>query len=244
MQTAILRDFVGETGNDDYLKLRTIMKKLEQIPYENITKKWRIEQNKSFIHTPDELLTGHYEYGFGGTCFSIVYLLKNILDETGISSDFIFADRSYGSNTHCALLVYLDYLYICDPGYFIYQPIKLGTTRLNNEFNDIELKYDHPSGPDLYTIENKRSWKRYSLKLNPVSKDDFMAQWKTSYSWPMMEQNIIMKKRGRKFYYMRDNHLCIKSKGKTVKREISRAEFANYARILGINLDPKLAKVI
>lgn len=224
--------------------LKAVLKSFENLPYENITKIQRAKSGEGWLHTPEEIIRHNTAYGTGGTCFSLVYLLKRILDDFGIESRYVFADRHYGRDTHCALIAELDKLYLCDPGYFIYQPAPLGVNSMDNGFNIVDFEYPNAGQIDVYTVEGAVRKKRYTIKLDKISEADFLSRWHDSYSWGMMETPVVMKKQGGSFYYMRPGFVCVKSKYGTETKTVHKSEFAYYLTMFGINLHGDLLKAV
>ncbi|MBI4244656.1 MAG: arylamine N-acetyltransferase [Planctomycetes bacterium] len=248
MQNSFPSDLLSipsQISTDKYSILEYILKEFERIPYENLTKRYLLRYSGNLLHDPEDLFKQHKNCGSGGTCFSIVYALKHILSRSGIDSSFILADRHYGANTHCALIANIgNEAYICDPGYFIFTPVKIGAKSLDNDFNKIEFRYPDMNKIDVFTVEQKLSKKRCTLKLDSVSKTDFIQLWMDSYRWKMMDTPLVMKKTGKTFYYLKPDFISIKSPEKSYSKHLTRIEFMSYLNELGLHLDSKLSKVL
>jgi len=75
---------------------------------------------------PREVLDDHRDFGTGGTCFSLTAALLHLIRALGYDAEPILADRRYGQNTHCALLLWIDGRpHLLDPGYLILDPVPL-----------------------------------------------------------------------------------------------------------------------
>ncbi len=115
-------------GEDDVASLETVAKAFSTIPYENLTKiiNWASSGRTVAKRLPRDVISAHVEQGAGGTCFSLTAALLHILRSLGWRAEPILADRHYGQNTHCALVVWVDGTpHLLDPGYLIVKPIPL-----------------------------------------------------------------------------------------------------------------------
>src|SRR5262249_12827325 len=92
---------------------------------------------------PDEVLADHAAFGTGGTCFSLTATMLHLVRALGFEAEPILADRRYGADTHCAMLVWLDAVpHLLDPGYLIVRPLaipKSGEVRLTMPAIDVVL---------------------------------------------------------------------------------------------------------
>ncbi|HLW67186.1 MAG TPA: hypothetical protein VKS79_17870 [Gemmataceae bacterium] len=81
-----------------------------RLPYENLTKIIRQAETGNTAEArriPSEVLADHLQFGAGGTCFSLTATLLYLVRALGFEAQPILADRPYGTNTHCALLVWI-----------------------------------------------------------------------------------------------------------------------------------------
>ena len=127
--------------------LERLSRSFARLPYENLTKIIKITEEgtpERALRDPNEVLGDHVRLGTGGTCFSLTALLMHLLRAYGYEVRPVLADRPYGADTHCTVLVTLEGTeHLLDPGYLVVRPIPLdgvGTIRVPTPFNDIILK--------------------------------------------------------------------------------------------------------
>ena len=129
------------------------------LPYENLTKILKHDREGGVARRgPEEVIRDHIRLGSGGTCFSLTAALLHVLRALGLRAEPILADRHYGENTHCALLVWLDgEPHLLDPGYLILKPLALpGNEELEQvvptAFNELLLRHrEQGSKIELHT---------------------------------------------------------------------------------------------
>ncbi|SVE50279.1 uncharacterized protein METZ01_LOCUS503133, partial [marine metagenome] len=129
------------------------------LPYENLTKILKHDREGEVARRgPQEVISDHIRLGSGGTCFSLTAALLHVLRGLGLRAEPILADRHYGENTHCALLVWLnDQPHLLDPGYLVLKPLPLpGTEDLEQvvptTFNELILRHrEQGSKIELHT---------------------------------------------------------------------------------------------
>lgn len=194
-----------------------------EFPYENLTKIIRA----STAATPDEryrlpdiIVEEYQEYGAGGTCFSLTCFFETVLKTVGFDCYSVMVDRSYGRDTHCALIVRLHgEKYLVDPGYCLSSPIpitgKETAHRLPHNTYIIS-----PAGNGNYTVATERSGlrkARYLLKDRPVAPAEFLKHWDASFGWPMMRHLCVTRLSEDGYLYLRDRHL--RHTGRAGKRQ-------------------------
>jgi len=189
----------------DFFKLRTQSPRLEflqeildrfaTIPYENISKiiklnqQWDAEVER--IRLPEEVIAHHIDEKLGGTCFSLTFYLQAILTQNNFRCYPVMADMRAGENIHCCLIVLLDGVkYLVDPGYLLTQPMEInpGKPKLfRTEFSGVELRYDALTQKyNLFTFDkNERKW-RYCFRDRPTPADEFLQHWLASFGWNSM----------------------------------------------------------
>lgn len=220
-----LEHYKIEPATPDFILLSKILNVFSYIPYENISKIIKSSENKSVyesLRLPDLLIEEHILHGLGGTCFSLTFLLKQILDYSGFTNNIYLADRKYGVNTHCCILVEMKTgLFLADAGYLIFSPKLM--PRENDSISNFSYgKYNFKAiktenSIDIYSVF-KKSYKnieksyekyedyckfRYSIKLQAVSNDIFFDAWEESFKLDMMNHIIVNK-------YCGDNHIYVK----------------------------------
>lgn len=78
-----------------------LLRSMASVPYENLSKILERGRRRS----DEEVARDHLNLGTGGTCFSLVSLFLALARRAGLSARPVFADRSYGADTHCAAVV-------------------------------------------------------------------------------------------------------------------------------------------
>ena len=184
----------------DYLQ--EILQNFAKIPYENISKIIKLNQNwqsdLSKIRLPEVVIEGHISSKLGGTCFSLTFFLQSILTQNGFNCYPVMADMNAGKNTHCCLIVVLDSVkYLIDPGYLLTQPMEINPQKpklFRNEFSGVELRYDHSSAKyNLFTFnKNENKW-RYRFRDRVVPSEKFLQHWLASFGWNSMHGICLTK---------------------------------------------------
>ncbi|MBI4411816.1 MAG: arylamine N-acetyltransferase [Deltaproteobacteria bacterium] len=199
-----------------------------KIPYENATKLLKVRsgaEGAKRLRLPEEVLEDYLRFGAGGTCFSLTFFFHTILKNLGFESYPVMGDRSYGMNTHCALIVdFVGEKFLVDPGFLVDQPIALDPlqdTVLRTAFNTIIVS---PSPSDqnyhFYTIhQNNKKW-RYRLKIKPVDWEEFYRHWTDSFSWSGLNSVVITAVMGGRQIYFRDNHLRIVAPDQVLRQTV------------------------
>jgi len=235
----ILKKLNIERGNSPAELLKNTVKKLRAFPYENLTKILdageKIFEKK--LRTPFYIARDFIEDRTGGTCFSLVYFAKNILDFLGFKSDFVLADRKYGEDTHCAIVVNLEgRAYLVDIGYMIYEPVEIDRDKVffkNRAYNFLlENKYDFFN---VYTVTPKGNLKfRYKIKNSPVSEEEFIHAWEKSFEFEMMNHTVVTKEVSDGVIYLRDRHFHKIKDGKTFCKELNDEEIGHVLENNGL----------
>jgi len=186
------------TGKPSLPKLKEILYHFSKIPYENMSKIIKLihhfdEINK--IRYPDEVLQDHFRYNLGGTCFSITFLLKTILTFHGFNNYVIMADMNWGKNVHCAVVVTHDSQnYLVDPGYLLSQPLPLphqNPVIIRTSFSGVKLEFIRNNNYNLYTFNNNMLKWRYTFINKPISEEEFLEFWLSSFQWNSMNSICI-----------------------------------------------------
>ncbi len=193
--------------------LETITRSFARLPYENLTKIIKITKEGSpdrALRDPNEVLGDHVRLGTGGTCFSLTALLLHLVRAYGYEAQPVLADRTYGPNTHCAILVTLDgTMHLLDPGYLIVRPVPLEddrVKRIRTSFNEILLK---PEPGDRLALSTRRQGSetyRLSFKLPGADPAAFMRAWHESFSWDMMRYPLVTSCSHGKHLYLQKTH--------------------------------------
>jgi arylamine N-acetyltransferase len=224
--------------------LRQILSGFSLIPYENITKIVSHSREKralSSFRTPDRVVNDFVCLGMGGTCFSLVYLFKKLVDYAGFRSYLVLADRKYGPNTHCAVMLPIGgELYLADPGYLIFHPLRLSSEiPVSIQAGPHDLLIEPLGGGarfDVFTLYEGGNRKfRYCIKNEEIDEGVFFDCWKHSFEFEMMNYIVVNRCDGLRHVYMRDRFLHAMEKGKSVKREMTPSEIITVAGSMGMS---------
>ena len=210
---AFFRHFSLRERLPERLFLQEILEKFAAIPYENISKIIKLNQTwetpQERFRFPEELFAQHRAHKLGGTCFSLTYYLKAVLERNGFSCYPVMADMRAGKNIHCALVVILDAAsYLVDPGYLLSQPMKMRSTKrkmYKTEFAGVELCYDAATDWfHLYTFNiGKTTW-RYRFRNRPVPTEEFLQHWQASFNGNSMHNICLTKVHKNGLLYIRE----------------------------------------
>lgn len=170
-----------------------------RLPYENLTKIIKAAESTSpgeARRPPEEVFRDHLAFGTGGTCFSLTATLRHLVRSMGLPADPILADRSYGANTHCALLVRIEGRpHLVDPGFLILRPIPLdsiGARELSGSPPGLSLvRQPGTANLDLYSLHPGRRAYRLTYKTEPVDAGEFFRVWDESFGWDMMRYPLL-----------------------------------------------------
>lgn len=242
----LLEHFNIANKEPDLSLLGNILNKFSLIPYENATKIIKSDSNPDFyedFRLPAEVVTDYLKSGTGGTCFSLVNLFKSLLDTCGFQSDLILADRTYGENTHTAVIVsFKDDIYLADPGYLIFTPLLLSrevAVTYRTGFSDILIEpvlKGHFF--DVYSLNKDGTKKfRYRLKNEKIKKDIFFEAWRKSFEFEMMNYLVITKASKGEHIYIRDNYVQYGTGSNKIKKHIETREMADITSGLGMSCE-------
>lgn len=228
----IHRGFPVDTSRD--LLLKHTLEAFSRIPYENLTKIIRSKESPGSRHkeTPAELIHGYIQSGTGGTCFPLTRTLVYLLNSLGYEAHPILADRRYGCDTHCAVIVRLEQKEweLIDPGYLIFSPCKLpkaGNVRYELPLTGIELRaHATQEKIDLYTTSTAATGEltfkyRLTYKTTPVDTSELLTAWDRSFNWEMMHYPIVSSLLGDTQLYLQKNALLVRSKTDTSRTVLS-----------------------
>lgn len=224
MLREFLRHFgIHRSGN----LLNSVAAAFARLPYENLTKiiKWtECGRSPQARRGPREVFWDHVALGTGGTCFSLTATLLHLVRTLGYEAEPILADRRYGLNTHCALLVWISgRLHLLDPGYLIVDPMPLpsGERHLQTEFNEL-LLVPVPGRDvlELRTVEADACRHRLTYKLLPIDTPEFLKVWDESFGWEMMRYPLLTRAEHGRQLYLRGNRFQVRTPGAVDHREI------------------------
>jgi arylamine N-acetyltransferase len=230
--------------------LRGMTAAFARLPYENLTKIIKEDEHgggEFARRPPAEVLADHARLGTGGTCFSLTATLLHLVRSLGFQAEPILADRRYGADTHCALLVWIDgQPHLIDPGYMIVEPIPLdgGARRqVVTGFNELLLA-PHPRGDklDLATVDaGAAATYRLTYKTTPADAGEFLKAWDESFDWDMMQYPLVSRACGGQQLYLRGRHFQVRSRAAVERQDILPDELVG--RIAGeFGIDPQVAR--
>lgn len=208
------------------------------LPYENLSKvlKIRLEQTpRKARRGPEEVIQDYVRYGTGGTCFSLTAAFLHLVRALGWQAEPVLADRHYGVNTHCALLIWIEGKpHLLDPGFLLFDPVEItGKTEksIRTGFNELQLipRDGEDAKVDLYTVYQGSRKHRLTFKTSPVDNAEFLKVWDDSFSWDMMNYPLLTKTDQDKQIYLQGNYLQTRGAMGIERQEIP-AE--NLARII------------
>jgi hypothetical protein len=196
------------------------------IPYENLTKILKADSvisARSAMRYPDEVVGDFLKWGTGGTCFSLTAALAGLLDALGIEAYPALADRHYGVNTHCGLILAQPdgNLLLFDPGYLLFEALPVpreGPLFFETGFNRIEL-VPKAGGTrlELYTIVKNNRKLRLTFKVEPVSDEAFGKAWEQSFAFEMMTYPILTRHADGCHQYLQGNVLAVRDSRMTTR---------------------------
>ncbi len=198
------------------------------IPYENITKIIKRAETGSAEKArryPAEVVHNHIDWGSGGTCFSLTATLAHLVRRLGWRADYILADRRYGQNTHCALLVWIgDTPHILDPGFLILSPIAVPDKEeqeIKTSFNKLILSpQEDRNRIALSTVRKDARTHRLTYKTAPVDEGEFFKAWDDSFGWEMMRYPLLTRTVNSRQLYLNGARFQISDAQSVEKREI------------------------
>lgn len=194
--------------------LEEILSFFSQFPYENISKIIKYQhhfEGPEKIRLPDEVMEDHARYRLGGTCFSLTFFLKSILEEHGYVCYPVMADMRWGKNVHCAMIVVLDgRKYLVDPGYLLNQPMEIADDKprlYKTDVTGVELVRGKNQTYELYTFDRRQMKWRYRFHDRPVPPEEFLEHWLASFSWNSMHGLCLTKVEKDRMVYVHKTHM-------------------------------------
>lgn len=225
-------------------KIEQVGRAFSCLPYENLTKIIKagtLLNPCSAMRLPDEVLADHLKWGCGGTCFSLTAAAIAVLGALGIEAHPILADRHYGPDTHCGLVIIKEKEWLLlDPGYLLFTPVSLPESdiiQVNTIHNTIELKpIEHGRRVELITIVKGNRKLRLTYKRELVSPERFEKAWITSFTWEMMTYPVLTRYTADQHIYIQGNMASIRSSEKTTRVNLDpSSQFSFIKEKLGIS---------
>ena len=199
--------------------------------------------SRSAMRYPDELISDWLKWGTGGTCFSLTAAIIAVYNLLGIEAHPVLADRHYGTDTHCGLVILSPQGYmLLDPGYLLFTPTLISLTnavRVQTGFNTIELRPAlNGSRLELYTVVQGNCKLRLTYKINPVDAETFGRAWEQSFAWEMMTYPVLTRGTAGQHQYIQGNSLSIRTSSGTNRVKLTPEQQIEYITSnLGINKD-------
>jgi arylamine N-acetyltransferase len=243
----VLKQFMAHFGiSPDRSKLgllSEVASAFSRLPYENLTKIIKLEVSGSPAKSrrgPAEVIGNHISWGAGGTCFSLTSALMHLVRSLGWEAEYLLADRPYGQDTHCALLVWIDGRpHLLDPGFLIVKPIAIsGECRqeIATCFNRIVLA---PAGNEkisLSTFREGKETRRLTYKTQPVDSGQFLKAWDASFGWEMMRYPLLTRVTGAGQIYLNGTRLQINRTDSAERGHVSSGDLiSRISAQFGIN---------
>ena len=198
------------------------------LPYENVSKIVRRAEagtDAAARRSPEEVIRGHIDRGTGGTCFSLTSALALLVRGLGYRADTILADRRYGPDTHCALMVWLDGIpHLMDPGFLITRPIPLARAKrqeVATAGQRLVLESGESSGRvALSTVRKGSETYRLTYKTAAADRDAFLKAWDASFGWDMMRYPLLTRRIGARRIYLNGTRFQASEGDTVVRREL------------------------
>jgi arylamine N-acetyltransferase len=246
--TLFLRHFRLCANTEPLRLLRDVATAFANLPYENLTK--IIKSNEVTDpglarRLPGEVLADHVALGTGGTCFSLTATLLHLVRSLGWKAEPLLADRRYGENTHCAMLVWIDDRpHLVDPGYLIVEPIPLESTaesRVKTAFNELILSpHAQADKLDLLTVGQGRQTYRLTFRTAPADEGEFLRAWDASFAWDMMRYPLLTRVTGSKQVYLQGDRFQTRRFDRVERCEIP-PDRLGFRIAAEFGIDPRIA---
>jgi len=229
-------------AGDPLALIASIGRAFSRIPYENLSKILLATEGMASdraLRGPSEVFAEYRRRGAGGTCFSLTALLLHVLRALGLRAEPILADRHYGADTHCALIVWVaGSPHLLDPGYLITDPVPLGAELLlasaepiperlesitvPTRFNDVVLvPREEGRRLELHTRQHDSMVHRLTFKTTPVDPGAFLRAWNASFSWDGMRYPVLSRVHGNRQLYLQGCRFQVRTRESVRREEIS-----------------------
>jgi hypothetical protein len=201
----------------------TVAEAFKHVPYENLTKILKassVINAASAMRYPDEVIGDYLTWGTGGTCFSLTASIIAVYDALGIEAYPVLADRHYGVDTHCGLVLIMPEgkTTLLDPGYLLCSPVEVPATSpvfMDMGFNCMELRPVGNGRLELYTIVKTNRKLRLTFKMDPVSDEMFGNAWERSFAFEMMTYPVLTRQFGGCHQYLQGTTLAVRDSRRT-----------------------------
>ncbi len=245
LQRFLIRCGINQSEDRASLVYR-VAEAFSRIPYENLTKIIKTDAMvtpSSSMRYPDELISDYLKWGTGGTCFSLTAAVIAIYNALGIEAHPVLADRYYGPDTHCGLImVQPKGLLLLDPGYLLFTPVllpRLQPVTVHTGYNSVELvPLNNGEKVEFHTVVKGNRKMRLVYKIRPVDAMTFARAWEESFKWEMMTYPVLTRVSAGEHQYLQGRKLAVRSAGGTRREELSvQMQFDYIAQKMGIHRD-------
>jgi len=231
--------------------LEAVVRDFARLPYENISKIIKSAapgESLERFRLPLEVVTDHLEKGFGGTCFSLTFLLERMLKSLGFECHKVMAHMRMGPNVHCLVVVSRSgRRYMIDPGYALYAVIALperGRTVVRCPHTVVEVSLEESGYYNLNTVDAAgRKW-RYRFLDEPAGDGEFERHWAESFDRPTLRNVCLGRITGKGHLYLRKDYFkfasCDDVTKQTLRRGVDRVieeEFGIDSKWVGMARD-------
>jgi arylamine N-acetyltransferase len=207
--------------------LEAVVRDFSRLPYENISKIIKSADREGPLERfrlPLEVVADHVEKGFGGTCFSLTFLLERMLRSLGFDCHKVMAHMHMGENVHCLVVVNRDgRRYMIDPGYALHAVMELpgrGSTVVRCPHAVVEISLDESGFYSLHTADAAgRKW-RYRFRDVPVGDEEFEQHWVESFDMPTLRNVCLGRITEKGHLYLRKDYFKFASRDDVDKRRL------------------------
>jgi arylamine N-acetyltransferase len=207
--------------------LRRLALRFSRFPYENISKIVKLGNSSDLrecMRLPEEVVIDHLERNFGGTCFSLAFLLERMLRVSGFHCYKVMADMNSGRNVHCLVVVTEGGVKcMIDPGYALYEVIPLpggGVRRVTCPHAVVEVERSGAGAYNVWTNDSTgRKW-RYRFRDDPVSDADYETYWMASFGKPTLNNICLTRITPQGHLYFRKDYSRFASRDAISKRRV------------------------
>lgn len=201
----------------------TILTHFKQIPYENISKIFRLGlKGDRRPRTPRDLFSNYEDNGWGGTCFSLTWAAVSKLREAGIEARIMRAHMPRRGFPHFALSFKCrGYDQFSDPGYMIFGAVRMDKNNENRYSNDVmayRCRWNDENGYfDMFSVQDGKEKLRYSIDPQAVGDDEFREGWIRSFEY--MNAPVLSRIIEGKFIYIAGNYAQIRTRNHSERYE-------------------------
>ncbi|MBN2281795.1 MAG: arylamine N-acetyltransferase [Candidatus Marinimicrobia bacterium] len=205
--------------NQSLAHVSQILGSFALFPYENLSKILLLHKNfdQPVFRHPGNIIDDYESFRLGGTCFSLTFYLKKIMDYFQYDTDLILADMNSGNNTHTALrLNFQGGQYLLDPGYLLKYPLRIDQLQLSMDSVFLEPE-ERANRFTLFSFKSGNKIWRYSFENRAVTFAEYLKYWDQSFHWMTMHGIVLSRKTEDEFLYIHNNYLKKESSTQKIK---------------------------